>query len=498
MCLRCKTILNNTNRWNYREAVRMHVPCGKCPECIATNQNSWLVRCYYEWINTHGRTYFYTLTMNESMINRYSGLRTFFKDDCQRFIATLRRDLEKALGERCILKYIICSEYGENTRRPHYHCLLFVNDGFRINPSDFYRFVQSAWSRPIGERGKAERVSLGFVNYGHNYGVLNNVAGIRYVTKYVCKDMDYAENEGKSLVFRFLYNSAHELEFVRLKALWNQIINDDIADHEIKEWYLRKRRELNSMLPFHLQSTRLGINALDVLTEFDKLNETLPMRLSDGRIVNMAMPRYFIRKLWYDVLPNDTDGKMNRFVLNEEGVRHKIDKMAIDIKEEVKKLDAVRYMSISDQTMKLLGSMGHFFGNEYEVAHFVRNIDLDLEVLAIYKKVFRGRVCPTRTLIAEYNPSYVKREWREIAYQSLTKTIDAPICRLKDMSFVQRDMLDNCLYDLHPFFQPYEFVAQVLECVNIANRTIEAEKRQADYRAAKRIKQYYLNTHSVN
>lgn len=94
---------------------RLQLPCGKCPGCRATQSMVWAVRCYHE-MSLHKQSSFVTLTYDENSVPP-----SLVKADLQQFFKRLRHHYGK-------LRYFACGEYGEQTRRPHYHALIFGND----------------------------------------------------------------------------------------------------------------------------------------------------------------------------------------------------------------------------------------------------------------------------------------------------------------------------------------------------------------------------------
>lgn len=94
---------------------RIELPCGKCPACRADQSMMWAIRCYQE-ASLHAQNSFITLTYNEDSVPP-----ALVKDDLQKFFKRLRHQYGK-------LRYFACGEYGEKTRRPHYHALVFGHD----------------------------------------------------------------------------------------------------------------------------------------------------------------------------------------------------------------------------------------------------------------------------------------------------------------------------------------------------------------------------------
>ena len=95
------------------DAQRVHLPCGKCLGCRVDKARTWAIRCLHE-SQMHDANSFITLTMSDEH------LHDICKDDLQRFFKRLR----KALGGKRVSYYAV-GEYGELSRRPHYHALVF-------------------------------------------------------------------------------------------------------------------------------------------------------------------------------------------------------------------------------------------------------------------------------------------------------------------------------------------------------------------------------------
>lgn len=92
----------------------MSVPCGKCTGCRATKSMEWAVRCYHE-STQHLQNSFVTLTYNDENYPKDGKIN---KKHLQNFFKKLRRR-----GYQ--FKYFGTGEYGETTKRAHYHVLFF-------------------------------------------------------------------------------------------------------------------------------------------------------------------------------------------------------------------------------------------------------------------------------------------------------------------------------------------------------------------------------------
>lgn len=111
--------------------VNQSVPCGKCIECLKDRQNSWKIRLSEE-ARDHKYVYFFTLTYRDDSVpfsydldgNRVNHVN---KVDLQLWIKRNRIKFERYFKRVIDFKYFICSEYGPNTGRPHYHGIIFTD-----------------------------------------------------------------------------------------------------------------------------------------------------------------------------------------------------------------------------------------------------------------------------------------------------------------------------------------------------------------------------------
>ena len=111
--------------------VNQSVPCGKCIECLKDRQNSWKIRLSEE-ARDHKYVYFFTLTYRDDSVpfsydadgNKVNHVN---KVDIQLWIKRNRIKFERYFKRDIDFKYFICSEYGPNTGRPHYHGIIFTD-----------------------------------------------------------------------------------------------------------------------------------------------------------------------------------------------------------------------------------------------------------------------------------------------------------------------------------------------------------------------------------
>lgn len=103
------------------------IPCGKCAACRAAKCREWSDRMILE-LDHSKKAVFITLTYNDFHLPVYLNLETgqventLKKRDLQLFMKRLRKT--KIFRDR-ELRYYACGEYGTNTKRPHYHMILY-------------------------------------------------------------------------------------------------------------------------------------------------------------------------------------------------------------------------------------------------------------------------------------------------------------------------------------------------------------------------------------
>lgn len=95
----------------------LEVPCGHCLGCRLDKANDWAVRASLE-LAEHKENCFITLTYAKAPETEKHHM-TLRKKDFQDFVKRLRKNTGIKLS------YIACGEYGPQTNRPHYHCILF-------------------------------------------------------------------------------------------------------------------------------------------------------------------------------------------------------------------------------------------------------------------------------------------------------------------------------------------------------------------------------------
>lgn len=269
MCFSPVRILNPSRSYRSDVPKYLYVPCGHCQDCQRVKHNEWFFRAMIEWNYYRaigGSVYFITLTYNDNDLPKCSlpsgeVITGFDKRHIHNFIKYLRILLARSHLEHRDIKYLICSEYSDkNTKRPHYHGLLFFPYHIPCvgHKSFFNRIIERAWQH-------------GWIVCSEFGWEIKSSKGIRYATKYVCKDIGF-------------YN--------------------DVLSNYLRNVTKDNRKELMSYikdyLPKHWQSVGFGSPFLDVIQSQPDIAQYLfrdSYRLNIDKSPDFKIPRYYHLKL---------------------------------------------------------------------------------------------------------------------------------------------------------------------------------------------------------
>lgn len=129
------------------------IPCGQCLECRMQYARTWADRCVLE-LQSHESSYFLTLTYDNEHVNWTDDYMhmTLRKKDLQDFHKRLRDRLDYPI------RYYASGEYGDITKRPHYHDIVF---GLKIDDLEFdsrtdqgHILYKSAFLDDVWQHGK--------------------------------------------------------------------------------------------------------------------------------------------------------------------------------------------------------------------------------------------------------------------------------------------------------------------------------------------------------
>ena len=192
-----------------RQPMFMAVACGKCVLCTERKANEWVTRSMCESQTSTSQPIFFTLTYNDFCLP-HNGVR---KGAMQRFMKRLRINIDRYCGFKTNIRYFICAEYGTQTKRPHYHGILWNLPLFEpkhlddlINKSwsfatnrKFYDTVPSAldkYGHPV-YKFYDEKADVYRVMYGYTRTSICTDGRVRYAMKYMRKDCDLPYKKNK-------------------------------------------------------------------------------------------------------------------------------------------------------------------------------------------------------------------------------------------------------------------------------------------------------------
>lgn len=170
---------------------RMELPCGQCIGCRLERSRQWAMRCMHE-AKLHDKNVVVTLTYDDGHLPDDGGL---VKRDLQLYMKRLRKEYGDGI------RFYACGEYGEVTRRPHYHAILFNHD---FPDKRFYK--KSKIGDDLYTSASAERI------WQKGFCVLGSVTfeSCAYVARYIVDKMNgpkaddwYTTNDGVVLTREF-------------------------------------------------------------------------------------------------------------------------------------------------------------------------------------------------------------------------------------------------------------------------------------------------------
>lgn len=156
------------------------LPCGKCPECCKDYYTAWATRGSRELANWDCSV-FVTLTYDDDNLPSDKSLK---KTDIQKFIKRVKKYFGSSKENP--IRQTYCGEYGSNTFRPHYHCVLynvdFVDKKKHYKSDQGHQVYVSETLNKLWAKGNCE---FGYAT----------AASIAYLYKYILKKKTRVEKE---------------------------------------------------------------------------------------------------------------------------------------------------------------------------------------------------------------------------------------------------------------------------------------------------------------
>lgn len=314
MCYRPIHIYNPSRRWNCDAPLRIAVPCGFCEDCRRVMRNEWFFRSVIEYnhykTDLGGSVYFATLTYsNENLpeIELPNGkfVSAFNKYHIRNFIKYIRIYLSRKHIMSTDIKYLVCSEYSDkNTKRPHYHVLLFFP--FHLSEFEFGYLMRTCWKH-------------GWIVCSKQGWEIKSIAGLRYASKYICKDIAF------------------------INQPWARVY---LRDERFKEW----KDTIKDYLPRHWQSVGFGEKFCEVISQQEDIAKFLAKNsytLCLGYTNNFPIPRYYHLKFEKEI--NKSYSKMlDKVVLEQTEIGKQVKRYRLDkaIEKDMANLKVINKASL--------------------------------------------------------------------------------------------------------------------------------------------------------
>lgn len=190
---------------NYsKEYATFQLPCGQCLQCRLEYARQWAVRCVHE-AQMHPKNCFITLTYSD---DKLPGPKLQYSD-FQKFMKRLRKIQNDPIG------VFVTGEYGEKTKRPHWHALLF-----NWSPSDSTYFRSNERGDRIYKSASLDSIwGLGHCEIG---SVTFESAG--YCARYAAKKLVHG-SDGHDFEPVSKKSSKHAIGKKWLEKFWPDVFN---------------------------------------------------------------------------------------------------------------------------------------------------------------------------------------------------------------------------------------------------------------------------------
>lgn len=226
--------------------------CGKCDQCHNMYIRHWTFRLQQQQRITP-RCCFLTLTYDYNSIPFHKTKFTLLKKDYQDFLKRLRKHYPNR-----DIKYVLCGEYGEKKKRPHYHAILFDIDKQDVNE------VQTIWGKGSIHMGDVSPASIAYVFKYAIKSALKTPVHYHQLPPFVAM----SQGLGESFAFDINYK-----KYTGIDKNGNNFVRYS-KERKIKPHFQRKLDTLLKM-PYYMLNTSVGM-------------------------VKMSIPKFYLRAANYD------------------------------------------------------------------------------------------------------------------------------------------------------------------------------------------------------
>jgi len=188
-----------------KQFATFQLPCGQCLACRLDYARQWAIRCVHE-SKMHERNSFVTLTYSDENLKSPK----LIYSDFQKFMKKLRKLQNDPIG------VFVTGEYGEKTKRPHWHAIIFnwePND--RLYSHSNLRGDKCYTSETLTKtwgHGRAEMGSVTFESAG-------------YCARYAAKKLVHGRDEAHEFHPISKKSSKHAIGKKFLERYWPDVFN---------------------------------------------------------------------------------------------------------------------------------------------------------------------------------------------------------------------------------------------------------------------------------
>lgn len=141
------------------------VGCGQCGPCRVNRRRDWVARMLLHHAGHVGESAFITLTYEDKHVPLDAGGVPCL---CPGHVRWFMQRLRRSIGS---LRYCVVGEFGERTKRPHYHAVLWTRSGV-----DLACAVREAWDKGFVDVGEISEASITYTVSYILKGVVNDLS----------------------------------------------------------------------------------------------------------------------------------------------------------------------------------------------------------------------------------------------------------------------------------------------------------------------------------
>ena len=207
------------------------IACRKCWQCQERKIDDWVGRCIAE-NKTAIAAHSITLTYGRDELGEEDHFRAAWLtySDVQKFFKRLRKAKYK-------FRYLVCGEYGSEKGRAHWHLIIFW-----LNRVPEHELTTSRWI--------PKRFNNRYWPHGYQHWEKAHAKNIRYVCKYIQKDIGKDEKQG-----HLSMSKKPPIGYDYFNNLAQKYVDAGLAPQDLKYRFPDVRKQDGSPKEFHMTGT---------------------------------------------------------------------------------------------------------------------------------------------------------------------------------------------------------------------------------------------------